>query len=635
MTRSGLTTIVWARSLKRGSEPKFRFLKLLCALFAFCNMAAVAAHAQTFETVIAFNETNGAVPTDVPVQGTDGGIYGTTQYGGSSDFGTVFRIAPNGTMTTLYSFCSQSQCVDGSLPDAGLVQASDGNFYGTTFWGGTDNQGTIFKISPSGALTTLYSFCSLTKCADGGNPHAGLVEGSDRNFYGMTSIGDLGNGGGVFQITAGGAFTTIYSFCSLPDCADGSTPEGELIQASDGNFYGTTSAGGANGHGGTVFQLTSSGALTTLYNFCSLAQCADGEYPYAGVVEGRDGNLYGTTVLGGTNGQGTIFRIIPSGALTTLYNFCSLSSCADGENPYAGVVEGRDGNLYGTTELGGAYASGTFFQLTSTGPLNTLYNFCTENGCSDGAEPVAGVVQTSNGTFYGTTSYGGACSTLIEGCGTVFAWSSKVSLPPTLTPASVNFFGQAIDTTSTAKSVNIKNVNTGDAILDLNSITLSGSGNFAISANACGSTLSAGHSCKVSVSYTPTVLGAESATLNVADNAPGSPQTVGLSGTGVAQATVNPVGLEFPKTAVGSTSAAKNVTLNNNLPTTLSGISYKTGAPFEVSSSTCGTTLASKTSCTISVTFSPTATGTASGTLSVRDSANNSPQTVSLTGTGD
>src|SRR5579872_3530376 len=183
----------------------------LTHLAAVLCIAAASMSAQTFQTAVTFNEANGAVPTDVLVQGTDGNLYGTTQYGGKNDFGTVFRLSLSGTLTTLYSFCSQSQCVDGSLPDAGLVQGTDGNLYGTTFWGGTQDQGTIFKITPSGSLTTLYSFCTLANCADGENPHAGLVQASDGNFYGTTSAGGPTNSGVIFRITPGGKLTPLYS----------------------------------------------------------------------------------------------------------------------------------------------------------------------------------------------------------------------------------------------------------------------------------------------------------------------------------------------------------------------------------------------------------------------------------------
>jgi len=609
---------------------------------SFCIAAAVVASAQTFQTVVTFNSTNGAVPTDVLVQGTDGNLYGTTQYGGTANLGTVFKLTQGGALTTIYSFCSKTLCTDGSVPDAGLIQSSDGNFYGTTFFGGNQDSGTIFKITSSGSLTTLHSFCSLAKCADGSNPHAPLMIGSDGNFYGTTSGGGTGNAGGVFKLTRSGTFTTLYSFCSQANCADGSSPEGGVIQWTDGNFYGTTSAGGNVG-AGTVFKLTPSGVLTTLYTFCSVANCGDGEFPYAGLALGSDGNFYGTTSGSEPPTGGTVFKITPSGLLTTLHRFCSLANCADGEYPFAGVVQGTDGNFYGTSEIGGANANnvdcffgcGTFFRITPGGSLTTLYNFCSNNNCTDGAESVAGVVQASSGTFYGTTFAGGSCLVLAEGCGTVFTWSTTVPLPPTLAPPSVNYGNQAIDTSSTARTITIKNVNTGYSILDLNGIKVSGNKDFVISANTCGPTLTAGMGCKVSVTYTPSILGAESATLNVFDNAPGSPQKVPMSGTGIAQTVVTPQSLTFAKQKVGTTSDPKKVTLKNNLSTSLTGISYAATKPFAVSASTCKTTLASHSSCTISVTFTPTVTGTVTGTLTIKDSANNSPQIVSLTGTGD
>ena len=615
--------------------------RIVC-LAVFSIAVAVVASAQTFQTVVTFNSTNGAVPTDVLVQGTDGNLYGTTQYGGTANIGTVFKLTQGGAITTIYSFCSKSLCTDGSLPDAGLVQASDGNFYGSTFWGGSQDSGTVFKITPSGSLTTLHSFCSLANCADGANPHAALIEGSDGNLYGTTTGGGAANGGGVFKLTPSGSLTALYSFCSQTNCTDGSSPEGALIQGSDGNFYGTTSVGG-NAGAGTVFKLTPSGVLTTLYTFCSLAKCADGEFPYAGLALGSDGNFYGTTSGSAPLTGGTVFKITPSGLLTTLHRFCSLANCADGEYPFAGVVQGTDGNFYGTTEIGGANTNnvscvlgcGTFYRITSSGTLTALYNFCSNNNCTDGGESVAGVVQASNGTFYGTTSSGGSCPTLTEGCGIVFTWATTVPLPPTLSPPSVNFGNQPIDTSSPARMITIRNVNKGYSILDLTGIKVTGNSDFVISSNTCGPTLTAGMGCKVSVTYTPTVLGAESATLNVFDNAPGSPQTVSMSGTGIAQTVVTPMSLTFPKQKVGTTSPPKKVTLKNNLDTNLTGISYKATKPFSVSASTCGTTLASKSSCTISVVFTPTVTGTVTGTLTIKDSANNSPQIVSLTGTGD
>jgi uncharacterized repeat protein (TIGR03803 family) len=235
------------------------------------------------------------------VQGSDGNFYGTTQVGGTNGSGTVFKITPSGALTTLHSFDG----ADGSNPAAVLMQASDGNLYGTTEAGGANgNYGTVFKITPAGTLTTLHSFGG----ADGWEPAAGLVQASDGNFYGTTYIGGAnGNYGTVFKITPTGTLTTLYSFCSQSGCADGALPRAGLVQASDGDFYGTTAFGGANYYEGTVFKITPNGTLTTLHSFDG----ADGGDPNA-LVQASDGNFYGTTVLGGANGDnGTVFRLVP------------------------------------------------------------------------------------------------------------------------------------------------------------------------------------------------------------------------------------------------------------------------------------------------------------------------------------
>jgi uncharacterized repeat protein (TIGR03803 family) len=317
----------------------------------------------SFITLASFDGTDGSYPDAGLVQATNGDLYGTTLNGGASSVGTVFEITPSGTLTTLYSFCSQGGCMDGEIPEAVLVQATNGDLYGTTHGGGANgNYGTVFKITPSGALTTLYSFCSQSGCTDGEWPFAGLV------------------------------------------------------QATNGDLYGTTYAGGANGYG-TVFRITPSGTLTTLHSFCSQSGCTDGENPVAGLVQANNGNLYGTTLAGGAYGDGTVFKITLSGTLTTLYNFCSQSGCTDGEEPFAGLVQATNGDLYGTTSAGGAHSGGTVFKITPSGTLTTLYNFCSQSGCKDGAYPVAGLVQATNGDLYGTAG-GGA-----YGLGAVFSLS--------------------------------------------------------------------------------------------------------------------------------------------------------------------------------------------------------------------
>jgi uncharacterized repeat protein (TIGR03803 family) len=239
------------------------------------------------------------------------------------------------------------------------MQAKNGNFYGSTFDGGTRGYGTIFEITSQGKLTTLHSF----GYADGAGPVAGLVQAKNGNFYGTTLYGGAQGAGAVFEMTSGGKLTTLYSLCSQKGCADGTGPYAGLVQAKDGNFYGTTYGGGAHNHG-TVFQITASGELTTLYSFCSQTKCADGADPYAGVIQATDGNFYGTTAKGGTAGWGTVFAITAAGELTALHSFCLQKNCTDGADPVGGLLQASDGNFYGTTADGGSYENGTVFRLS-------------------------------------------------------------------------------------------------------------------------------------------------------------------------------------------------------------------------------------------------------------------------------
>ena len=296
-------------------------------------------------------------------------------------YGTVFKISTNGTFTTLYAFGTVTNAsgdsLDGGNPQAGLVQGSDGYFYGTTQGGGgVTRWGTVFKISPNGALTTLYAFGMVTNAdgqpLDGGNPAAGLVLGSDGYFYGTTDDGGTNDDGTVFKISTNGVLTSLYSF----SITYGAAPSG-LVQGSDGNFYGTTYYGGTSGIGhtsgyGTVFKISPNGALTTLYAFGTVTnadgQPLDGASPAAGLVLGSDGYFYGTTDDGGTNDDGTVFKISTNGALTTLYAFGTVRNAngdpLDGAYPFAALVQGSDGNFYGTTGGGGTYDDGTVFRLT-------------------------------------------------------------------------------------------------------------------------------------------------------------------------------------------------------------------------------------------------------------------------------
>jgi uncharacterized repeat protein (TIGR03803 family) len=405
-----------------------------CGVFLLWAAAAVAVSAQTFTTLVNFDGTNGASPAFVSlVQGLDGNFYGTTLDGGANGSGTVFKVTPTGILTTLYSFCSQKGCTDGSSPLGGLALGADGSFYGTTYIGGTtvnricrDGCGTVFKITPQGILTTLHSF-NLSE--DGNYPYAQLIQGTDGNFYGTTVQGPSQYGAGtVFEITPGGLFKTLYRF----NLDEGGGPIGGLVQATDGNFYGTTSDGGANS-AGTVYQFTPGGAYSTLYNFCSLSGCEDGGYSSAALFQGSDGSLYGTTEGGGLplcyegEGCGTIFKVTLQGALTNLYSFTG----PDGSDPYGPVIQATDGNFYGTTNEGGNSPScssgcGTIYKITTVGILTTLHDF----DVTDGYAPEGGLVQGTNGSFYGTTLNGGS-----KPQGTAFALSVGVgpfveSLPP-------------------------------------------------------------------------------------------------------------------------------------------------------------------------------------------------------------
>lgn len=426
----------------------------ICALLLFFAVTATISSAQTLKKLVDFNVSNGAHPLGVLVQGRDSNFYGTTEQGGPNNFGTVFKMTASGTITTIYSFCSSIGCTDGAYPNAGLVLGNDGNFYRTTFSGGENYYGacstgcgTIFKVTPAGILTTIYTLCSQSNCLDGQNPAGVLYLASDGSLYGTTQRGGANGIGTVFKIFPSGLMDTLSSFCPLSGCttAVGGAPESGIVQGTDGNFYGTTEEGGTGGQG-TVFKMTPSGAVITLHSFCSKSGCSDGSDPWQGLVQGTDGNFYGTTYSGGAKNGGTVFKIAPSGTLTTLYNFCSQTDCTDGSSPYAGLARGSDGNFYGATQNGGDYSYGTLFRITSLGTLTTLQSF----DVTDGSVPVAGLMQAVNGGFYGTTAEGGA-----DSVGTVFSFS--MGLDPVIEASTyrgkvgsaIGFLGQGFTTLTT------------------------------------------------------------------------------------------------------------------------------------------------------------------------------------------
>jgi uncharacterized repeat protein (TIGR03803 family) len=378
-------------------------------------------NAQTVTLLYSFGSSanDGSNPYNAElIQGSDGNFYGTTGNGGPNNHGTVFRISASGIYTTLYYFAA---IPDGQNPHAPLVQGSDGNFYGTTAYGGSSGAcgggcGTVFRISASGVYTSLHSF--VHSPAEGSQP-AGLVQASDGNFYGTTGYGGTNDDGTVFQITPSGLYETLYSFPARSSPAV--LPFGKLVAGSDGNLYGTTEGGGLVG---TVFRINPDSTYTNLHMFTgSSGSPRDGDSPYAGLAPGADGNFYGTTANGGAytnyppfyDGPGTIFRISPSGTYTSLFSFGGPGTI--GTRPFAPLVQGSDGNFYGTTADG----AGTLFRITPGGAFTNLHTFA--GSPNDGSVPNA-LLQGSDGNFYGTTQGGGA-----HNVGTVFKLEVPLNPP--------------------------------------------------------------------------------------------------------------------------------------------------------------------------------------------------------------
>ncbi len=366
-------------------------LAIACALML--ALSAIPLHAQTYHDLFEFDCGDGdGGPGCQPLnkgqlaQGSDGNFYGTTDDEGAYEIGTIFVVSPDGSFQTdLWSF----DYTTGAYPNGGLTLASDGNFYGTAFGGGDFGDGTVFRFTPPSTITVLHSFSGG---ADGGAPWASPVQGIDGNLYGVTGQST------VYRITLpAGAFQV------LPHKAPGG-PTAPLVLALDGNLYGTTDGGGKHNKG-TVFRLTTAGAINTIYSFSG----PDGSYPTSPLTYGMGGNLLGTTSSGGANNTGTIFKLTTSGALTTLHDFSALSggTNSDGASPLAGLLYASDGNLYGPTPLGGADGNGTLFEIGANGAnFQKLYDF--SQGGPNGSEAWTTLVEHTNGSYYGLTAESGS-----------------------------------------------------------------------------------------------------------------------------------------------------------------------------------------------------------------------------------
>jgi uncharacterized repeat protein (TIGR03803 family) len=523
------------------------------------------------------------------------------------------RIADSSGYSVLYSFCpGGSPCTDGDSPN-GLVQDAAGNLYGTTHSGGANNGGTVFKVDSTGHETVLYSFCSVggSKCTDGGYPVAGLILDAAGNLYGTTSSGGANFGGTVFKVDNTDHETVLYSFCSVggSNCTDGAQPYAGLIRDASGNLYGTTTSGGA--FGGTVFKLDNTNHETVLYSFCSVggSNCTDGAQPYAGLIRDTAGNLYGTTNSGGANNfHGTVFKVDNTDHETVLYSFCPGGSpCTDGADPYAGVIRDTAGNLYGTTTGGGnpgncGYSPncGTVFKVDSAGHETVLYSFCS-------------VIVNGN-----CADGAGAFASLIQDAAGNLYGTTRYgggNSNSTCLGGSSGFCGTVFMVDGTGHETVLYNFCSESNCADGDSpgaALIQDAGG-----NLYGTTLGGGNSNSACGS-----------------NGCGTVFKLAIGGGGTAAVTLSTTKLSFPKTVIGVTSKPKSVTLTNTGTATLHISGITASGDFAISNNTCGATVLVGASCKVSVTFTPTAKGKRTGNLTFTDDAPTSPQVVALVGTG-
>ncbi|HLV78951.1 MAG TPA: choice-of-anchor tandem repeat GloVer-containing protein [Chthonomonadaceae bacterium] len=377
--------------------------------------AVLPARASTTITTLYQMNSGDGYQSSALVQAPDGNFYGTAQ-GGANFEGMIFCVSPSGQYSTIYTF---NGTAEGAQPSSSLIVASDGNLYGTALQYGAFNAGTVYQVTLTGSLSVLHAFNNAT---DGEQPY-GVTQASDGYLYGVASVGGPGGYGTIYRLGLDGSFTILHAFTAT----DGATPCAPPIEGADGDLYGTTYGGGAYGYG-TVYKISKSGAFTLLHSF------AGGQYgiqPEVRLVQASDGNFYGTTKSGGsTANDGTIFRISPSGAFATIH----VMGFADGSDPDVPLLQAADGDLYGGDFNGGSSGvgsgdTGEIFRITLSGKFTGLYTFF---GSANGSSP-SGLVQGIDGNLYGTTYGGGASSH-----GTVFRWPLSAAiqkLSPTTLPA--------------------------------------------------------------------------------------------------------------------------------------------------------------------------------------------------------
>lgn len=377
------------------------------ARLAACALAALLGHGTALAATSGANLTpllsfgTATDPSFYRVRGEllladDGNFYTTASSGGSSGVGAILRLTPTGTVTVVHSLAGAPN--GGSSPYAGLIQASDGALYGTTYLGGSANLGTVYRVTTDGTYTLLHSFSNQSQ--GGFLPYAGVVEAGDGNLWGTTLRGGPSDSGTIFRISLSGSFSAVHSF----NKTDGHAPEGRLAAGPDGALYGTTLSGGTADRG-TVFRVTTDGTVTSLYSFPALGAFVDGyatndvgANPRAGLTLGADGNFYGTTYQGGTKGHGTVFRITPDGTLTVLHHFAGPPH--DGSGPLGTATPLADGSIVGTTERGGTSNYGVTWRIDPQGNYEVLHPFT--GAIADGAQGYATLTEL-NGYLYGVS----------------------------------------------------------------------------------------------------------------------------------------------------------------------------------------------------------------------------------------
>jgi uncharacterized repeat protein (TIGR03803 family) len=361
---------------------------LVLAVFALAVAGtAIPAQAQTPTDVYNFKggtgDVSGPIPYSLMAQGRDANLYSAAPAGGAHSNGGIFVVSPSGTESVLYSFLTS----DGTTCQPGIMLGNDGNFYGDCYSGGSGGHGILYMLTPTGTFTILHAFTGIAP--DGANPNGPPIQATDGNFYGTTTFGGANNLGTVYKL-AGGTVTTLYSF---KGSTDGSGPSAPLVQGTNGNLYGSSQFGGAH-NDGIIFKISTAGKLTVLHAF----KGTDGNRPIAALVQGADGKFYGSTYVGGANNEGVVFKMTSGGALTVIHSFLAAT---DGQGPEDAMVQATDGNFYGAANnnVGGI---SSIYKVTSKGVYSTLYLF---NGAI-GTGPASNLVQHTDGLLYGDTTSG-------------------------------------------------------------------------------------------------------------------------------------------------------------------------------------------------------------------------------------